>query len=200
MSLFLPYILLLLVLFSFLRNRAQNRFQKKEDSFWEKEQCANTTRKQDISNLDYIEIPLDVFPTGTYGDPQLATLDAELERLHNRKILNLSGISNTDLKLKYGVANLTALSEYDANYTVLARTIVAYGKRLAELGYKEDAIRVLEFGVSCKTDVSANYTLLGSLYMENGQSEKVEQLIESVNGMEFLMKDSILQKLTQCRG
>lgn len=198
--LILPFVLILLSVFSLLRNRSKRSMKESQDAFWEKEQLANRTRKQDISNLDYIEIPLDVFPTGTYDDPQLATLDAELERLHNRKILNLSGISNTDLKLKYGVANLTALSEYDANYTVLARTIVAYGKRLAELGYKEDAIRVLEFGVSCKTDVSANYTLLGSLYMENGQSEKVEQLIESVNGMEFLMKDSILQKLTQCRG
>lgn len=200
MRLLLPYVFVLLSIFALLRNRSQRSFKEKQDSFWEKEQRANLTRKQDISNLDYIKIPLDIFPSGKYADEQLASLDSELTRLSDRKILNLSGISNTDLKLKYGAANLPALSEYDTNYTTLARTIAAYGKRLAELGHRQEAIAVLEFGVACKTDISTNYTLLGSLYQENGQSDKVEQLTETVRSLDILLKESILQQLAQCSG
>lgn len=197
MNLLLPYLIVLLAVFALLRNRSHRNYQEKQESFWEKEQRANLTRKQDISNLDYIEIPLDTFPCGRYKDPQLEALETELTRLGSRKILNLSGISNTDLKLKYGAANLTALSEYDMNFTSLARTIAAYGKRLAELGHTPEAIAVLEFGVSCRTDVSTNYTLLGSLYYENGHPEKAQQLAGTVQDMDLLLKDSILQQLAE---
>lgn len=197
MNLLLPYLLILLAVFALLRNRSHRTYKEKEESFWEKEQRANLTRKQDISTLDYIQIPPELIPDGKYADPQLSSLEKELARLGNCKILNLSGISNTDLKLKYGAANLTSLSEYDMNFTSLARTISAYGKRLAELGHTEDAIAILEFGVSCKTDISTNYTLLGSLYYENGQPEKAELLADTVRNSDMLLKDFILQQLAE---
>ena len=36
-----------------------------------------------------------------------------IEALKEKKILNLSGFTNTDLKLEYGVGNLTDLTDYD---------------------------------------------------------------------------------------
>ena len=196
-KLILPFFLIILAIFSLLRNRSTRSFKEKQEAFWEKEQRANLTRKKDISNLDYIKIPLDSFPIGQFADPALTELEATLASLSSRQILNLSGISNTDLKLAYGAANLPVLSECDANFITLARTITAYGKRLAELGHLQEAISVLEFGVSCKTDVSTNYTLLGSLYRENSQDSKAEQLAETVRNMDLLLKDSILRQLSQ---
>lgn len=194
-KLIFPFFLVILGIFSILRSRSTRSFKAKQEAFWEKEQRANLTRKKDISNLDYIQIPLDTFPIGQYPDPALTELEATLTHLSSRQILNLSGISNTDLKLMYGAANLPVLSDCDANFIVLARAIAAYGKRLAELGHPQEAIRVLEFGVSCKTDISTNYTLLGSLYRENGQEDKVGQLAETVRNMDMLLKDSILRQL-----
>ncbi len=196
-KMFLPYFLVLLLIFGFLRNRAQRSNQKKQDAFWEKEQRANLTRKQDVSGLDYIKIPLDTFPVGQFADQALSDLEAELVRLSGRQILNLSGISNTDLKMQYGPANLPFLSDCDADYTILARTIASYGKRLAELGHSREAATVLEFGVSTGTDISANYTLLGTLYRANGQMDKLEQLADTVRSMDLLLKESILQQLGQ---
>jgi len=191
----LPFFILFLMIVSMLRNRSQRSFQDKQDSFWEKEQRANTVRKQDITNLDYIEIPLDTFPIGQFPDQKLETLEDTLRSLRSRKILNLSGISNTDLKLQYGAANLTFLSECDTNFISLAKTITAYGERLAELGHWKEAVRVLEFGVSCKTDVSKNYILLGTLYQEHGEDSKLKQLAHTVSGMDLMLKDAILEKL-----
>lgn len=193
--LLLPFIIILLSLFSLFRNRSRRAIKDSQDSFWEKEQRANLTRKQDISGLDYIQIPLDTFPIGKYSQEKLTALERTLTELSSRKILNLSGISNTDLKLQYGAANLNILSDCDTNFTTLARTLADYGEQLASLGNWQEAITVLEFGILCKTDVSKNYTLLGSLYKAHGESGKLQELINTVEGMDMLLKDSILRQL-----
>ena len=195
--LILPFVIILLSLFSLFRNRSSRAMKDQTDAFWEKELRANQTRKQDISGLDYITIPLDAFPIGAYPDDRLTELEQTLQNLSSRKILNLSGISNTDLKLQYGAANLNILSDCASNFTTLARTLASYGERLAALGHWQDAISVLEFGISCNTDVSKNYTLLGSLYREHSESAKLNELTEAVRGSDMLLKDSILKQLTQ---
>lgn len=195
--LILPFVIILLSLFSLFRNRSSRAMKDREDAFWEKEQRANLTRRQDISGLDYIAIPLDTFPIGKYADSRLAELEQTLKDLSSCKILNLSGISNTDLKLAYGAANLNVLSECDANFTTLARTLVSYGEQLAKLGHWQEAVKVLEFGISCKTDVSKNYTLLGSLYREHGETARLNELAETVRATDMLLKDSILKQLAQ---
>ena len=191
----LPFIIILLSLFNLFRNRSRRSMKESQDAFWEKEQRANQTRKQDISHLDYIQIPLNTFPIGKYGDDKLSELEQTLHTLSSRKILNLSGISNTDLKLQYGAANLPVLSDCDTKFTTLARTLSAYGEQLAALGHWQDAVRVLEFGVACKTDISKNYTLLGTLYREHNQSDKLNELIEIVRSSDMLLKNTVLKQL-----
>lgn len=192
----LPFVIILLSLFNLFRNRSRRSMKESQDAFWEKEQRANQTRKQDISHLDYIQIPLNTFPIGKYGDDKLSELEQTLRTLSSRKILNLSGISNTDLKLQYGAANLPVLSDCDTQFTTLARTLSAYGEQLAALDHWQDAVRVLEFGVACKTDISKNYTLLGTLYREHNQSDKLNELIEIVRSSDMLLKNATLKQLT----
>ncbi len=176
----LPFAIILLSVFSLLRNRSQRSMKESQDAFWEKEQRANRTRRQDISQLDYIQIPLDTFPIGACTDPGLSDLEQTLQTLSSRKILNLSGISNTDLKLQYGAANLNILSDW-----------------LLALGRWQDAVRVLEFGVACGSDVSKNYTLLGNVYREHGETGKLNELTEIVRSSDMLLKDTILKQLKE---
>ncbi len=192
----LPFVIILLSLFNLFRNRSRRSMKESQDAFWEKEQRANQTRKQDISHLDYIQIPLNTFPIGKYGDDKLSEFEQTLHTLSSRKILNLSGISNTDLKLQYGAANLPVLSDCDTQFTTLARTLSAYGEQLAALGHWQDAVHVLEFGVACKTDISKNYTLLGTLYSEHNQTDKLNELIEIVRSSDMLLKNTVLKQLT----
>lgn len=192
----LPFVIILLSLYNLFRNRSRRSMKESQDAFWEKEQRANQTRKQDISHLDYIQIPLNTFPIGKYGDDKLSEFEQTLHTLSSRKILNLSGISNTDLKLQYGAANLPVLSDCDTQFTTLARTLSAYGEQLAALGHWQDAVHVLEFGVACKTDISKNYTLLGTLYREHNQTDKLNELIEIVRSSDMLLKNTVLKQLT----
>ncbi len=192
----LPFILILLSVFSLFRNRSSRSFEEKQEAFWEKERRANLSRKKDISGLKYIQIPLEAFPIGKFDDADLSDYERSLKALSGQKILNLNGISNTDLKLEYGAANLPILSEYDANFTTLARLLSNYGSRLAELGYKQEAVTVLEFGIACRTDISKNYILLHQLYEESGEAAKADELADTVRASDLLLKDSILERIS----
>jgi hypothetical protein len=166
-----------------------------ESGFWERERQANSTRRQDISSLDYITIPLDTFPLN------LGTESEEtIKELSGKRILNLTGISNTDLKITYGVANLEALTEYDDNFTRLVRALASYGNELLDLGQPSDAQTVLEYAVSIHADSRQIYTTLAELYRDSGQSGKIDTLLQSADGLESLSRDSIISALKTIQG
>lgn len=171
-----------------------------QDSFWEREAMANSVRKKPLTDLDYITIPMESLPIQkNTTDEQLLEYQDTISALSDRTIVNLTGISNTDLKLQYGAPNITVLTEYDQNFIVLARTLNAWGHRLYELGMTEDAKTVLEFGVKYKTDIKAHYILLATIYKEQFHSEKIDTLIDTAGSLNSLMKTPIITALTQIR-
>ena len=158
---------------------------------------ALNTRSKDLSNLEYITVPLETFPMGLHSEEDLIPFEEKLQQLSQEKIYNLTGISNTDLMLTYGAGNLDTLSSYDENYTQLVRTIADYGEALASHSYTEDAITVLEYGIKIRSDVTSNYTLLASLYQETGEGRKIRSLLETAKILNSLSKDVILEKLEE---
>lgn len=166
------------------------------DEFWKKEQAANNVRKKSLDHLPYITIPFERLPMETAADNmEIAHAQDVLKRLAEEKIVNLTGISNTDLKLTYGTANITALTAYDQNYTLLASTLYRWGDLLYQEGYCREAKQVLEFGIETGTDVSGNYKLLASIYQKEGNQEGLRQLHEKAAKLNSLMKTPILKAL-----
>jgi hypothetical protein len=121
--------------------------------------------------------------------------------LKDEKIVNLTGISNTDLKLEYGTANITPLSIYDQNYTSLVRGLQRWGKALYDAGRYEDSAKVLEFAVKTRTDITATYRLLIDLYKtklslsESEIEKKLNSLIPIANNLNSLSRLTILKLL-----
>ncbi|MDR2547487.1 MAG: hypothetical protein LBC96_08310 [Lachnospiraceae bacterium] len=151
---------------------------EQEKEFWDTEQKANTTRRKSLDDLDYIQIPFDDLPFALMSDDQkVSEYHQTLRTLAENPIVNLTCITNTDLKLRYGAANITKLSRYDSAYTILARTLQQWAKALFEAGLSEAACTVLEFAVATKTDVSDTYLLLSDIYHEAGKTESIESLI-----------------------
>ena len=167
-------------------------------SFWAREARANTVRRKDISNLNYINIPDSVIPSDI-SDDEINEYRTTLLNLQARKILNLSGLTNTDLKEKYGVANLSALSEYDENYITLVNIIARCGARLIEIGNCSLAAVILEYGISIGTDVSRNYYMLAELYRKDNNITGINSLIESADKLDSIMKAPILSKLNEIK-
>lgn len=192
----LSLIILLWIGISAIKKRnAEQTERMKSKEFWDKETKANLVRKKDISSLDFIKIPIDTLPFCDNPDDELNRLQEMVKKLSTKQIVNLTGKCNTDLKLEYGAANLPSLSEFDQNFTLLARTLNQWANYLYEHGKTTDAQTVLEFGISCKTDVSQSYILLATIYKEQDQLEKIDFLIQSADSLETLMKNSIISSL-----
>lgn len=192
---FLGLFIIFLSVAAYYRKRATAQQKKVTEDFWSREDQANQIRRKDISTLPYITIPLEKFPIGISDDEELTDYENDLKNLALRKILNLSHQSNTDLKLAYGPANLPVLSEYDQNYTTLLRNLVAYADCLIKNGFEAEAVPVLEFGISIDSDIRANYTLLAGLYREQGNTAKIQKLIDKAASLDSMMRSAILDQL-----
>lgn len=192
---FLPSILIFVVVYAIKRRHGDKKRQKVYDDFWERERQANMTRKKDISNLDYVPFSLERLPIGTYTDTILADYESTLQKLSETKCIDLSAYSNTDLKLLYGTANLTILSEYDENYHILTSTLQAYANRKLELNQLDDAICILEYAMELKLDSSTIYTQLATLYKDNGMEAKISSIISAVSTMDESFSHLVLPKL-----
>ena len=110
-------------------------------------------------------------------------------------MLNLTGMTNTDLKLQYGAANLEALSEYDNHFTTFVQTVPVYAKELTEAGQTKEAQALLEFAVSCRADSRSIFTQLADLYRQSGQADLIHGLIDSAEKLPSLDGPVIAEKL-----
>ena len=117
--------------------------------------------------------------------------------LSEYQIVNLTGYTNTDLKLEYGTANITILSDFDLHYTNLVTLLQKLAELLHESGEDTLAIATLEFAVSTGTDVSKSYYLLADLYQEAGTPEKIADLIDQARNINTMVRDTIVQRLTE---
>lgn len=198
MKLILPYFIILLVLLQLCLRKNSKKGNDSLTQFLDRESQANNTRKKDISNLDYIIIP-DSLPFVETDNAEINKYQNTLRSLMDKKIVNLSNMSNTDLKLKYGAANLQYLSEYDENFTSLTKTLSKLGCLLIDNGFEKEGVTFLEFGVQCATDISLNYIALAKYYAANNMKNKIDNLILSVGSSKSLLKDSIISSLNQIK-
>lgn len=166
------------------------------DDFFEKEHKANSVRKKPLDKLPYIIVPeefLSITLTGNKYEDAISML----KHLSTQKIVNFTGISNTDLKLEYGTANITVLTEYDLNYTQLVRSLQTIAEGLVAEDKKSLAKQVLEFAISTHSDISASYKLLADLYIEENEIDKVNSLIAEAKDINSSMSASIIKALEE---
>lgn len=190
-----PFLLIFIAficILTYYSKKGTDNQKKVTAEFWEKERQSNAVRKKDISNLDYITIPLEKFPQKFKTSSENAFFS-----FAEKPMLNLTGISNTDLKLAYGTANLSILSEYDANFTDMVALIPQYAAELIEIGADEAAEAVLEFGISCNADSSKIYKLLAEIYHSKGEISKINVLLEKADTLPEYTKSAICKELSR---
>ncbi len=190
-----------IIWFAYERSKATRIEKARKDEFWERENEANNTRRMNLDTLEYITIPDSLLLTNLSSslpnDEELNRCNDTLITLKDKRILNLTGKTTTDIKLMYGPANLAQLDEYDSNFTLFTQTIYAYGEQLHKLGFDDEAMKVLRFGIDSLSDISGNYKLLASLYVKYNQTEKIDELKEIAGGLDSLMKNAILRSLEE---
>jgi len=188
--------IILLAVISHLIRKHNRIMEAEQQSFWSKERAANNVRKKPLDDLNYITIPFEKLPCDTYvTEPKIADILDSLHVLSERKIVNLTGITNTDLKLTYGTANITALTEYDQNFTSLVTTLQKWAETLYDLGAVTEAKTILEYAVSVESDVSGTYEMLASMYKATGDRGALDALIEKAENLTSPSGKIIVRKL-----
>ncbi len=171
-----------------------------EQAFWQRERAANSTRRKPLDDLNYIKLPMEIFPMDLLEDiPRVEDYRQIMLSLKDQPIVNFTGLSNTDLKLRYGAPNINLLTTYDQNYTLLARTLQQWAQALYDNGFSKEACQLLEFAVSTGTDVSATYRLLIRIYQENGTPEKIDALYPVAESLTSAMQKPIVRMLEEVR-
>ena len=174
----------------------QDKYAQAEADFWEKERAANSVRRKPLDALDYLTIPMDELPVSLHTDNDtIASCIDTIGELSKSPVVNLTGISNTDLKLKYGAPNITLLTLYDQRYTLLASTLQKWANELISLNETDAACTVLEYAVSTGTDVSGTYKSLASIYDSRGDKDSIRKLIPVAESLNTPLKDSIISSL-----
>lgn len=179
---------------------ANNRnLDKARKAFLEREQKANSVRRADISSLPYVQIPLDKLPLDVICEIGEQASADHLRELSEKKILNLSMYTNTDLKMMYGPANLDELTECDNNFT----TLITLLNKLAELMMDADktaaAKSLLEYAVCIGSDITATYVRLAELYAADNKVTLLDGLIRNAERMTSLSAPTIVAKLNSIK-
>lgn len=192
----LPFFLLFLIFLTVRYNKIATKRKQQEEEFWAKERQANITPAKDISNLRYITIPLEKFPLNFSTDEEVIEIENELKDLATHRLLNLDGISNTDLKLTYGVPNFETMSRIGEDFDRVCILLNKYAKALFEKERYDDVINVLEFAVGVGTDITESYTMLAQCYRLKEMEAKLDLLKNQVEQSSLYLKDSILEKIS----
>ena len=192
---YIPFVLIGfgILAFTFLRTSKKSVTSQKEasDQFWQREMKADTTRKKDLTDLNYIVFDYKKLPKIITDDTGIARYLSTLSNLSEQKLLNLAGKTNTDLKLEYGRSNLQFLMICDGNYIKLIQVLHQLGKRLLDLGFKEEAMKVFEIELECESDIVDTFKTLFQYYETNHQSDKIQNLILLSEKLEKTRKDKV---------
>lgn len=189
-------IFIIFIVWSYYEMHKSTRNDRKtQDDFWNREQTSNNVRRKRIDDSEYITIPDSILNINSSNEDVVKHL-ASLRELKNKKILNLTGKTSTDIKELYGPANLNYVTECDDNFTSMCQVLSSLGTLLKEEGDLAQAAKVLEFAVNSKSDISSTYLALADIYLSTGKSEKIKDLISTASLLDSLMKDSIIKNLT----
>lgn len=159
-------ITILVAYFAFLRNRTSAKETKNSENFWKLESEANSTRRRDISGIEFVTIDETKLPFGfrPEGADEVTLADIEsaeqsIRGLQGEKIADFSMFTNTKLKLLYGAPNFPILSQADQNYLTLIRALDKWAALLDGCGSKDESRQVARFAVSIGSDIKRTVTL-----------------------------------------
>lgn len=182
------------IIFKMIVNR--NPKSDPDEEFLERERMANLTPRKDISHLPYITVPVDSLPLDVPTDKEeVRERQDTIRSMAEKKVLNLTGRTNTELKLEYGAPNINILSAADNNYTRLVQAIAYLASDYLASGHEDEALQLLEYGISIGADSKKNYLMLADLYKAHGREDKIRDLIASAEDLDSLLKDSIISSL-----
>jgi len=156
-------------------------------NFLDAEHGADFSRKKDPEAEDFLSVDIHTLPICEYPEePAYARVAVRqknvLEISKLPMICNVSGMSNRELKLKFGTANLDSIVTYEENYNRFIHNLLEWSTGLIALGKTEDATAVLKVAIEHRCDRSQAYTMLAELLTDRMKLLMLREKAESILG------------------
>lgn len=177
----IPYfglVIIFVVWLSYELHKSRRKNEKASEDFWEREIEAGSVRRQSTDDIKFICFDTSVLPLDR-GEPdsELESLCDRIEKLSVKKIADLSAYTNTDLKMKYGVANFQELSEADTRFTSLTPLVGNLCNYLYENNRSDEAMKVSEYAINIGIHTSVVMLTLAKIHKDRGESQKIASLL-----------------------
>ena len=151
---------------------------KVHKDFWERERKSGFIPKRSTSDIQYITITESILPNNRgEEDGELNVLCNRIMSFSDKKIADLSSMTNTELKEKYGTANFTSLSEADNNFTAIVPILGRLCELLLDEGRLAEAEKTAVFCVESGIMTYPVLYTLGNIYSMISEEDKLKNLI-----------------------
>lgn len=203
----IPIIFIVFLIFVFLfrykMNQQEKATHRSNELFWEREKKSLFIRKKTLDDTIYLKADISKFPKYSleqfieWQAKKLYKVQEDCLYYASQPMVNLSNMLNSEIRLKYGTANLTLIESYENNYISYTKQLYQLGKGFYDINRDDDAITVLEEGIRMGSDISHNYILLGKLYCKTNQTVKFQDLYNKTTYIESLTKHKIIDELNK---
>lgn len=177
------------------RLKSDKKQQAASQDFWAREDEANHTRNKDISDLPLLCPDADRIPMPESEDESVTYYQERVRTSLALPMMNLSGYSNTDLKLAYGTGNFNTLSEYDQNFNDFLMNMSNLGKSYFQSDALAEAAAVYRLCIEFGSDKSTDYEALARAYAAMGSPGKISELIIEVEHSHLPRKEALIRRL-----
>ena len=192
----IPIGLILVILFTLVLNFFIARSKSKAvdyDAISEEERRANSSRRKEIPAELYIIPDLDKLPFNKFTGPGYEDAAAAAEAVNKKSSRPMikfdKSMTNNEIKLMFGVANLEEVAVMEENYTDFIRAMIRWAEILFSRGEYIDAGAVLLETVRLKSDFSKSYTLLADVYIKTEDHAGFTALYDRASEENFLQND-----------
>lgn len=177
------------------KRKADRKRKKASNAFWEREEQSNHTRNKDISGLPMFRPDVSRIPMPETADENAIYYQGKVQNATGLPMMDLSGYTNTDLKLAYGTGNFNTLSEYDQNFNDFLMDMSNLGKSYFAAGLLQEAADVYTYCLDSGSDKSTDYEALAKIWSAMGTPEKISGLITEAERSGLPRKASLARRL-----
>ena len=180
-------------------SRKKDAERKSLEKYLEAEQQANFARSREIDEKLFVTVDITPFVfDGRVDIPaDLRAGEGAFMKAAAKKMLRFERkLSNSELKIRFGSANLERLSGYEQNLTNYFIAGNFYAEILMNYNYDDMAVRLLEEMAAQTSDISRTYTLLADAYDKKRDKRALGKLKETVEGSNLPLKEKILKHIS----
>ncbi len=199
-SIFIIFVIFV-VLFQYHLRKNMRQENINREQFWNNEEKSLSTRRKEFNDDDYIKPNLSKlsFPTVPSLNPgqtlHYKQVKNRLQELSSMDLMNFSNLTNTELRIRFGTANQTVITQNEANYNNFLKSLADYGHLMIEFEEINEAIVAFEECIRLGSDYSDHFLTLAQLYLQKKQRYKLTDLIEKAESLDSLNRSIILKKL-----